>query len=112
MISEFLNGWQHFLWLALAILIEVVANILLKLSNGFKNRLLGCLSLLSVLAAFGALSKAIEGIDLAVAYALWGGVGLLATLFIGRLMFNQHLNRCSKWGVLVLLVGMTVLKLS
>lgn len=63
----------HFAWLALAVLLEIAANILLKFSNGFKKILPGMLSLACVLLAFSALSQAVNGIDLSVAYALWGG---------------------------------------
>lgn len=31
----------HFAWLALAVLLEIAANILLKYSNGFKNPVMG-----------------------------------------------------------------------
>ncbi len=64
----------HFAWLALAVLLEIAANILLKYSNGFKKILPGMLSLACVLLAFSALSQAVIGIDLSVAYALWGGL--------------------------------------
>ncbi len=49
---------------------------LLKLSDGFRRKAYGCGSLLAVLAAFSALSQAVKGIDLSVAYALWGGFGV------------------------------------
>jgi spermidine export protein MdtI len=37
------------------------------------------MSLAAVLGAFSALSQAVKGIDLSVAYALWGGFGIAAT---------------------------------
>jgi len=63
----------HIAWLFLAIGLEIVANIFLKYSNGFRRPIHGVLSLAAVLAAFSALSQAVKGIDLSVAYALWGG---------------------------------------
>ncbi len=62
----------HGLWLAGSIVLEIVANIFLKFSDGFRNKLYGLLSLAAVLAAFSALSQAVKGIDLSVAYAIWG----------------------------------------
>lgn len=102
--------WSHGLWLAGAIVLEIIANIFLKLSDGFRRKLWGVFSLLSVLAAFSALSQAVKGIDLSVAYALWGGFGIVATLAAGWILFNQRLN-CKGWaGLLLLLVGMVLIK--
>ncbi|KAB8310504.1 hypothetical protein EH228_10325 [Erwinia endophytica] len=42
----------HVTWLALAIGLEIIANIFLKYSNGFRRPLYGVLSLFAVLAAF------------------------------------------------------------
>lgn len=67
----------HGLWLAGSIVLEIVANIFLKFSDGFRNKLYGFLSLAAVLAAFSALSQAVKGIDLSVAYAIWGGASAL-----------------------------------
>lgn len=68
--------WIHGAWLGLAIMLEIAANVLLKFSDGFRRKCYGILSLAAVLAAFSALSQAVKGIDLSVAYALWGGFGI------------------------------------
>ncbi len=107
-----ITEWQHGLWLLLAVVLEIIANILLKLSDGFKKKIYGALSLAAVLAAFSALSQAVEGIDLAVAYALWGGLGLLATIAFGWILFGQRLNWVGVLGLLLLLAGMVVIKLA
>lgn len=50
--------WVHAAWLALAIVLEIVANVFLKFSDGFRRKIFGLLSLAAVLAAFSALSQA------------------------------------------------------
>lgn len=65
----------------------------LKFSDGFRRKIFGLLSTAAVLAAFSALSQAVKGIDLSVAYALWGGFGIAATLAAGWILFGQRLNR-------------------
>ncbi|ELP06532.1 multidrug efflux system protein MdtI [Salmonella enterica subsp. enterica serovar Enteritidis str. 50-5646] len=84
--------WIHGAWLGLAIMLEIAANVLLKFSDGFRRKCYGILSLAAVLAAFSALSQAVKGIDLSVAYALWGGFGIAATLAAGWVLFGQRLN--------------------
>lgn len=91
--------WVHAAWLALAIVLEIVANVFLKFSDGFRRKIFGLLSLAAVLAAFSALSQAVKGIDLSVAYALWGGFGIAATLAAGWILFGQRLNRKGCAGV-------------
>lgn len=102
----------HFAWLALAVLLEIAANILLKYSNGFKKILPGMLSLACVLLAFSALSQAVNGINLSVAYALWGGFGIVATVAAGWILFGQRLNPKGWAGLVLLLLGMVILKLA
>jgi spermidine export protein MdtI len=48
--------WIHGAWLALAIVLEIVANVFLKFSDGFRRKVYGILSLLAVLGAFSALA--------------------------------------------------------
>ncbi len=104
--------WYHIGFLALAIVLEIVANIFLKMSNGFRKLWMGLLSLLSVLAAFSALAQAVKGIDLSVAYALWGGFGIIATIAAGWVLFGQKLNIKGWLGLLLLLLGMVMIKLA
>ncbi|UVK77262.1 MAG: multidrug/spermidine efflux pump membrane subunit MdtI [Sodalis sp. Fse] len=104
--------WYHTGFLAIAVLLEIFANILLKLSDGFRKIWLGLLSLLVVLGAFSALSQAVKGIDLSVAYALWGGFGIAATIAAGWIMFNQRLSGRGWIGLVLLLIGMVIIKMA
>ena len=104
--------WVHAAWLGMAIVLEIIANVFLKFSDGFRRKLYGSLSLVAVLAAFSALSQAVKGIDLSVAYALWGGFGIAATLAAGWILFGQRLNHKGWIGVVLLLAGMVMIKLA
>ena len=104
--------WIHGAWLALAIVLEITANVLLKLSDGFRRKIYGILSLAAVLGAFNALSQAVKGIDLSVAYALWGGFGIAATIAAGWILFGQRLNHKGWVGVVLLVAGMVLIKLA
>ncbi|HDK7347142.1 TPA: multidrug transporter subunit MdtI [Cronobacter sakazakii] len=88
---------QHILWLLLAIGLEIIANIWLKFSDGFRRPVYGVASLAAVLAAFSA---------------LWGGFGIAATVAAGWIMFGQRLNRKGWAGLGLLLVGMVIIKLA
>lgn len=62
----------HALMIVLATILEVGANLFLKLSDGFRRKGYGILSIAMILAAFSCLFVALEGIELSVAYAVWG----------------------------------------
>lgn len=102
----------HLLWLLLAIVLEILANIFLKMSKGFQKPLLGSLAIVAVISAFSALGQAVKGIELSIAYALWGGFGIIATVLAGKLFFGQHINRKGIFGLLLLLFGMVLIKLA
>ena len=104
--------WVHAAWLGLAIVLEILANVLLKFSDGFRRKLYGLMSIAAVLGAFSALSQAVKGIDLSVAYALWGGFGIAATIAAGWVLFGQRLNHKGWAGLLLLVVGMVLIKLA
>ena len=104
--------WVHALWLLLAIVLEIAANIFLKHSDGFRRFGYGVLSLCAVLGAFSALAQAVKGTELSVAYALWGGFGIMATVAAGWILFGQRLNRKGWVGLILLLTGMVIIKLS
>lgn len=104
--------WVHAAWLALAIVLEIVANVFLKFSDGFKRKSYGLMSIAAVLGAFSALSQAVKWIDLSVAYALWGGFGIAATLAAGWILFGQRLNAKGWIGLILLIAGMVMIKLA
>lgn len=107
-----IDWWYHFIFLILAALLDVLANIFLKYSNGFKKICFGLLSILFVLIAFSCLAKAVRFIDLTVAYSLWGGLGVIATATAGLLLFNQQLNWRGWLGMVGLIFSMTMIKLA
>ncbi|KAF0804333.1 multidrug efflux system protein MdtI [Alcanivorax xiamenensis] len=97
-------------WLLLAVVLDVVANVMLKYSRGFRRRVPALLSIVCVLAAFTALAQSVRHLDLAVAYALWGGFGILATVTAGAVLFGQRLGGLGVLGIVVLLTGLALLK--
>ncbi|SSH18946.1 multidrug/spermidine efflux SMR transporter subunit MdtI [Klebsiella quasipneumoniae] len=92
--------WIHAAWLAIAIVLEIIANVFLKFSDGFRRKV------------YGILSQAVKGIDLSVAYALWGGFGIAATIAAGWVLFGQRLNNKGWAGVILLVAGMVLIKLA
>lgn len=92
--------------------LDILANLMLAKSDGFRKRLWGVTSLIMVGLAFTALTVAVRGLDLAVAYAMWGGFGILGTSLGGWLLFGQRLRPCAWVGIALLIGGITALHAS
>lgn len=100
----------HLLYLAIAIALEVVANVLMKLSHGFERKGPAVAAIACALAAFTALSYAVVGIQLSVAYGVWGGVGLMATAVLGMVVFGERLRGSGWVGLGLIMVGVVLMK--
>lgn len=104
--------WIHYAFMTLAIFLEVAANIFIKYSDGFRRRWVGASGIACILASFTALSQAVKGIDLSIAYALWGGTGILLTTIAALILFQQKLSRTGWLGIASIVVGISLLKLA
>ncbi len=78
--------------LALAILLEVAATSVLKLSDGFQKPLLGMVSIGLYSACFWVFAPVLKVIPLGVAYAIWAGTGIALVAVIGTFFFGQRLE--------------------
>lgn len=102
----------HLIYLIVAIVLEVIANVLMKMSHGFERKTPAVIAIICVLAAFTALSFAIEGIQLSVAYGIWGGAGLTATTLFGITLFGERLRPAGWLGMGLVMLGVCLIRLS
>lgn len=99
---------HQYVYLAVAIIFEILGTTAMKLSNGFSDPLFALLTLASYVVAFGSLTFALKKMPLGLAYGIWGGLGTAATAAIGIVFFNDPFG----WGTCVgiaLVVGGIVL---
>ncbi|EAL3985664.1 ligand-binding protein SH3 [Campylobacter upsaliensis] len=100
----------YLLYVVLAALLDIVANLALNKSNGFRNFKWGLLSILLVWLAFYLLALSLEGMKLAVAYTLWGSIGILGTTLGGRYFFKQKLKPIGWVGIFIIIIAVITLK--
>ncbi len=91
-------------------LLDIVANVLLAKSQGFRKKGLGFTALALVGLAFGLLSIAVKELDLAVAYALWGCFGILGTSLGGWIFLGQKMRWPAFVGMGLLFCGIVLLR--
>lgn|SRR5690625_1737061 len=97
--------------LSIAIVAEIIATTLLKMSNGFSKLTPTAFSILGYVVAFYFLSLTLKNIPVGVAYAVWSGVGIVAIAIIGYLFFQQTLNFASIAGIALIILGVVILNL-
>ena len=99
----------YYFYLSLAILFEIAATSLLKLSQGFSKLFFGCLALMFYGLCFFFLSLSLKGIQLNLAYAIWSVVG---TTILSILLWHEKITAVSLLGITLVIVGLVLLNLS
>lgn len=90
-------------FLVLAIAIEVVGTLSLKVAAGGAARLYAVVAVAYV-GAFGLLSLSLDaGMPLGVAYGIWSAAGVALTATISKVMFKEPLT-----GVMVVGMGLII----
>jgi len=100
---------MHWLYLAIAIVSEVVATSALKASSGFTRLGPAVVVVLGYAVAFYFLSLTLRAIPLGVAYAVWCGVGILLISLVAWLVYAQRLDVAAVAGMALIVAGVVVL---
>jgi len=100
-----------FIYLAIAILAEVVGTSALKASNGFTVWLPSTIVVAAYGVSFYFLSLALRAIPVGVAYAIWSGVGIVLISAIGWVFFRQRLDAAAIIGIGLIMAGVAVIQL-
>lgn len=99
-----------FFLVALSGILDIIANLALAKSDGFKKLWWGILALLLVDSVFLLLALALDlGMELPVAYTLWGAIGILGTALGGYILFKQRLKPIGFVGIALVLVAVYLL---
>jgi small multidrug resistance pump len=98
-------------FLLAAIGAEVAATSLLKSTDGF-TRLWPTVAVVSGYAvSFVALSQAVKGVQVGVAYAVWSALGTAAIVAIGAIFLGEPITPIKTVGVGLIIAGVVTLNL-
>ena len=100
------------LYLVLAILLEVSGTTCMKLSEGFTRVVPSILLVVFYTLSFGMLTLALKKIDVSVAYAIWSGVGTAMIATIGVLWFKEPATAMKLISLGLIIIGVVGLNLS
>lgn len=102
---------KSWIFLAIAILGEVVATSALKSSNGFTRLTPSVAVVAGYGLAFYFLSLALRTIPVGIAYAVWAGVGIVLVAAIAWVLHGQKLDVWAFVGMGLIIAGVAVLNL-
>jgi small multidrug resistance pump len=97
------------LYLAVAIISEVIGTSALKASAGFSRPLPILIVVLGYGMAFYFLSLTLRTVPVGIAYAIWSGVGIVLITLIGMLWFRQSLDLPALLGMALIILGVVVI---
>lgn len=104
-----MNAW---LYLVIAIGLEIIGTFLLKLSDGFAKWHWGSLSILCYALCFWALAPALRDLPVGIVYAVWAGVGIIGATVLGMFVFGERLAIYHYGFIGLILVGAVGLRLT
>jgi small multidrug resistance pump len=99
------------LYLAVAIVSEVVATSALKSAEGFTRLVPSIVVIAGYALAFYFLSLTLRDIPVGVAYAVWSGAGVALVSLIAWIIYNQTLGAGELAGMGLIVAGVLVLNL-
>lgn len=103
---------SSYLVLALAIALEVLADVVLEYSRGFTVVVPSVLTLVLFVSSIVLFSRVLLTINLSVAYATWSVAGILATTAASLFIFHDKVTVAGAFGIVFLVVGVILVNLN
>ena len=98
-----------YIYLATAIVAEVIATSALKSSAGFSKLLPSIVVVAGYGTAFYFLSLTLRTMPIGIVYAVWSGVGVALISVIGWLVFKQSMDLAAIIGITLIVLGVVIL---
>ena len=100
---------MSYLFLAIAIIAEVIATSALKASQGFTVLIPSVITVLGYALAFFLLALTLKTIPMGIAYAIWSGAGIILISAVGWIFFKQSLDLAAFIGLGLMIAGIIVI---
>lgn len=102
---------MSYLYLALAIIAEVVATSALKSSHEFTRLWPSVLVVVGYLLAFYMLTLVLRTVPVGIAYALWAGLGIVLVTLVGIVIHGERPDLPAILGMAMIIGGVVVIQL-
>ena len=102
---------MSYLFLAIAVVSEVIATSLLKSTDGFTRVGPSLMVVSGYACAFYFLSLTLRVMPVGIAYAIWAGVGVALVAAVAWLVHGQRLDAPAVVGLALIIAGVAILNL-
>lgn len=99
-----------YLYLALAIIAEVVATSSLKASQEFTRLWPSLVVVVGYAITFYLLTLALRTLPVGIAYAIWAGLGIVLVTLIGILVYGERLDLPAVLGLAMIIGGVVIIQ--
>ncbi|MGE9294585.1 MAG: DMT family transporter [Puniceicoccales bacterium] len=100
-----------YIFLAVAIVAEVIATTALKLSEQFTRLIPSAVVIIGYGIAFYCLSQVLKTIPVGISYAIWSGMGVVLVTAAGAVLFKQIPDLAAIAGMVLIIAGVIVINL-
>jgi len=102
---------QSYLFLALAIVVEVIGTTALKATDNFTRLWPSLLTVVCYAASFYLLTFALKVLPTGIAYAIWSGVGMVLISVVSWVVYKQSLDLPALFGLGLIIAGVLMINL-
>ena len=103
---------MSWMWLYLAIVLEVAATVCMKLSEGCSRAIPSVFMVLLYGVSIFPTVMALRRLDVGMAYAVWSAVGTTLITIIGMVMFKEQMSPAKMAALGIIIFGVVMLNLS
>ncbi|MGV2291421.1 multidrug efflux SMR transporter [Trinickia sp. YCB016] len=100
-----------YVWLAIAIVAEVIGTSALRASEGFSRLLPSLVVVAGYGVAFYCLSMTLKSMPVGIVYAIWSGVGIVLITLVAIVLYRQVPDLAAVAGLGLIVAGVVVLNL-
>lgn len=103
---------MYYVELALAIVMELIGTNPMKLSDGFTRLWFSVGTIVAYCFCFFFLALSLKGIKLNIAYATWGGAGIVLAALVSFFIFHEGVSGMQIFGITLIVVGVVIANLA
>ncbi|HLX00637.1 MAG TPA: multidrug efflux SMR transporter [Trinickia sp.] len=100
-----------YVWLAIAIVAEVIGTSALRASQGFSRLWPSLVVVAGYGVAFYCLSMTLKSMPVGIVYAIWSGVGIVLITLVAIVLYRQVPDLAAVAGLGLIIAGVVVLNL-
>lgn len=98
-----------YMYLAIAIISEVIGTLALKASDEFSNWMYSTICVVGYIVAFYFLSLVLRTIPVGIAYAIWAGMGIVLVASISVVVYKEIPDTPAIIGMVLIISGVVIM---